>query len=41
MVETLAGTGVQGTDKEGGKQNKDQALASPWDLVLGSAPENG
>lgn len=33
-VKTVAGTGVQGTDKEGGQQGPQQALASPWDLCL-------
>lgn len=33
-VQTVAGTGIQGTDKEGGKPGKEQPLASPWDLCL-------
>lgn len=33
-VQTVAGTGKQGTDKEGGNLGPEQALASPWDLCL-------
>ena len=33
-VTTVAGTGKQGTDKEGGNLGPEQALASPWDLCL-------
>lgn len=33
-VTTLAGTGYQGNDKEGGKSGVLQALSSPWDLCL-------
>jgi len=33
-VLTVAGTGKQGTDKEGGNLGLEQALASPWDLCL-------
>ncbi|XP_076328718.1 NHL repeat-containing protein 2-like, partial [Tachypleus tridentatus] len=35
VVTTIAGTGYQGTDKVGGKQNKEQPISSPWDLCLG------
>uniref|UniRef100_A0A0B7B7U1 Thioredoxin domain-containing protein n=1 Tax=Arion vulgaris TaxID=1028688 RepID=A0A0B7B7U1_9EUPU len=38
-VNTIAGTGHQGTDIEGGKLGKDQEIASPWDVVLGFAPD--
>ena len=31
---TLAGTGTQGNDKEGGKCGPDQELSSPWDVCL-------
>lgn len=37
-VRTVAGTGIQGTDKEGGKPGKEQPLASPWDLCLARSP---
>lgn len=33
-VVTLAGTGEQGRDREGGRTGTQQALASPWDLAL-------
>ncbi|XP_052102272.1 NHL repeat-containing protein 2-like [Mytilus californianus] len=39
-VRTLAGTGVQGQDKEGGKFGTNQQLSSPWDVVLGKSPES-
>ena len=35
---TIAGTGFQGNDKEGGKLGKRQAISSPWDLALGKTP---
>ena len=31
-VETVAGTGAQGFDRVGGKQGKEQAISSPWDV---------
>ena len=37
-VTTLAGTGRQGNDKEGGAVGVAQELSSPWDLVMGKAP---
>ncbi|XP_071170103.1 NHL repeat-containing protein 2-like [Mytilus edulis] len=37
-VRTLAGTGFQGQDKEGGKSGTNQELSSPWDVVLGKSP---
>ena len=37
-VTTIAGTGFQGNDKEGGKLGKKQAISSPWDLALGKTP---
>lgn len=37
-VRTVAGTGIQGTDKEGGKSGVEQPLASPWDLCLAHSP---
>ena len=37
MVRTVAGTGTQSTDKEGGKIGQEQTLASPWDLCLASS----
>lgn len=33
-VSTIAGTGEQGRDRRGGKQARDVALNSPWDLVV-------
>lgn len=36
-VSTLAGVGVQGTDKEGGGFGPQQPISSPWDLALGTA----
>ncbi|XP_069756102.1 NHL repeat-containing protein 2 isoform X2 [Narcine bancroftii] len=35
-VSTIAGTGVQGTDLEGGKTGVEQSISSPWDLAFGS-----
>ncbi|XP_057682331.1 NHL repeat-containing protein 2 isoform X2 [Corythoichthys intestinalis] len=37
QVSTLAGVGVQGTDKEGGAEGTQQPISSPWDVALGSA----
>ena len=39
-VSTLAGVGVQGTDKEGGAMGPQQQISSPWDITLGSAGES-
>ncbi|GAA6110297.1 NHL repeat-containing protein 2 [Tachysurus ichikawai] len=36
-VITLAGIGIQGTDKEGGAMGLQQPISSPWDIVLGTA----
>ncbi|KAI7796858.1 NHL repeat-containing protein 2 [Triplophysa rosa] len=36
-VSTLAGIGVQGTDKEGGAPGPQQPISSPWDVTLGNA----
>uniref|UniRef100_A0A671KPI2 NHL repeat-containing protein 2-like n=1 Tax=Sinocyclocheilus anshuiensis TaxID=1608454 RepID=A0A671KPI2_9TELE len=36
-VSTLAGIGVQGTDKEGGAPGPQQPISSPWDVALGNA----
>ncbi|KAM9838074.1 NHL repeat-containing protein 2 [Aulostomus maculatus] len=36
-VTTLAGTGAQGIDKEGGAIGTQQPISSPWDVTLGSA----
>ncbi|XP_060525437.1 NHL repeat-containing protein 2 isoform X2 [Cylas formicarius] len=38
-VDTVAGTGRQGHDKTGGKPGKQQAISSPWDLVLYRTPD--
>ena len=35
MVVTVAGTGEQGNDYEGGEFGTDQVLSSPWDAVVG------
>nr|XP_034195236.1 NHL repeat-containing protein 2 isoform X2 [Osmia lignaria] len=34
IVTTVAGTGVQGFDRIGGKSGKDQLLSSPWDVAI-------
>ncbi|XP_022424419.1 NHL repeat-containing protein 2 isoform X2 [Delphinapterus leucas] len=40
MVSTVAGIGIQGTDKEGGAKGEEQPISSPWDIVFGrSGPE--
>ncbi|XP_006630895.1 NHL repeat-containing protein 2 [Lepisosteus oculatus] len=36
-VSTVAGIGIQGTDKCGGAMGPQQPISSPWDLALGSA----
>jgi DNA-binding beta-propeller fold protein YncE len=36
-VSTVAGIGVQGTDKEGGAKGEQQPISSPWDVVVGSS----
>ncbi|XP_008828438.1 NHL repeat-containing protein 2 [Nannospalax galili] len=36
-VSTVAGIGVQGTDKEGGAQGEEQPISSPWDVVVGTS----
>uniref|UniRef100_A0A4W4EMU5 NHL repeat-containing protein 2 n=1 Tax=Electrophorus electricus TaxID=8005 RepID=A0A4W4EMU5_ELEEL len=36
-VTTVAGVGVQGTDKEGGSMGPQQPISSPWDVALGTA----
>ncbi|XP_053778056.1 NHL repeat-containing protein 2 isoform X2 [Desmodus rotundus] len=37
MVSTVAGIGIQGTDKEGGAKGEEQPISSPWDVVWGSS----
>jgi len=37
MVSTVAGIGIQGTDKEGGAQGEEQPISSPWDVVFGTS----
>lgn len=37
MVSTVAGTGKQGTDKEGGARGDEQPISSPWDVVFGTS----
>ncbi|XP_076395339.1 NHL repeat-containing protein 2 isoform X2 [Megachile rotundata] len=34
IVTTVAGTGIQGFDRIGGKTGKDQVLSSPWDVAV-------
>lgn len=33
-VSTVAGIGIQGSDYTGGKNGKDQAISSPWDVEI-------
>ena len=40
QVTTLAGTGAQGEDKQGGNQGTQQALSTPWDVATGVSPGN-
>ncbi|KAK3094749.1 hypothetical protein FSP39_005739 [Pinctada imbricata] len=37
-VVTVVGTGVQGSDKEGGRVGTEQEISSPWDVVCGRSP---
>uniref|UniRef100_G3U2C4 NHL repeat-containing protein 2 n=1 Tax=Loxodonta africana TaxID=9785 RepID=G3U2C4_LOXAF len=37
IVSTVAGIGIQGTDKEGGAKGEQQPISSPWDVVLGTS----
>ncbi|XP_062988766.1 NHL repeat-containing protein 2 [Elgaria multicarinata webbii] len=37
MVSTVAGVGMQGTDKEGGAKGGEQPISSPWDVAFGSS----
>ena len=34
---TMAGTGVQGLDLEGGHPGREQPINSPWDVTLGKS----
>ncbi|KFO28982.1 NHL repeat-containing protein 2 [Fukomys damarensis] len=36
-VSTVAGIGVQGTDKEGGAEGEQQPISSPWDIAFGTS----
>ncbi|XP_008569253.1 PREDICTED: NHL repeat-containing protein 2, partial [Galeopterus variegatus] len=36
-VSTVAGIGIQGTDKEGGAKGEQQPISSPWDIVFGTS----
>ncbi|KAK7110465.1 hypothetical protein V1264_014334 [Littorina saxatilis] len=38
QVTTLAGTGAQGEDKQGGNPGPQQPLSSPWDVATGVSP---
>ncbi|XP_004680480.1 PREDICTED: NHL repeat-containing protein 2 [Condylura cristata] len=40
-VSTVAGIGIQGTDKEGGAKGEEQPISSPWDVVCGSSGSEG
>ena len=40
QVTTLAGTGAQGEDKQGGNPGTQQALSTPWDVAIGVSPGN-
>ncbi|XP_038614544.1 NHL repeat-containing protein 2 [Tachyglossus aculeatus] len=40
QVSTVAGIGVQGTDKEGGAKGEAQPISSPWDVVFGTSEDN-
>ena len=37
-VTTIAGNGIQGSDKEGGKIGPLQSISSPWDVTVGPPP---
>ncbi|XP_067321918.1 NHL repeat-containing protein 2 isoform X2 [Anolis sagrei] len=37
MVTTVAGVGIQGTDKEGGARGDEQSISSPWDVAFGTS----
>ena len=39
-VETVAGTGRQREDHEGGRPGLQQAISSPWDLTMGRSIGN-
>ncbi|XP_071449478.1 NHL repeat-containing protein 2 [Hetaerina americana] len=39
-VSTVAGVGVQGSDKEGGRMGPEQPLNSPWDLCISQVPNS-
>ncbi|XP_020635571.3 NHL repeat-containing protein 2 isoform X1 [Pogona vitticeps] len=36
-VSSVAGVGIQGTDKEGGAQGDQQSISSPWDITFGTS----
>uniref|UniRef100_A0A4W3I6Z9 NHL repeat containing 2 n=1 Tax=Callorhinchus milii TaxID=7868 RepID=A0A4W3I6Z9_CALMI len=38
-VSTIAGVGVQGIDREGGKIGTKQSISSPWDLTSGTSDD--
>ncbi|GLV31685.1 uncharacterized protein CBL_07445 [Carabus blaptoides fortunei] len=38
-VETVAGTGVQGIDRSGGKNGREQEISSPWDVCIYKTPD--
>lgn len=38
LVSTVVGTGLQGSDKEGGGRGEEQEISSPWDVAMGRSP---
>lgn len=38
-VETVCGTGVQGSDRIGGKPGRQQEISSPWDVCIFTTPD--
>ncbi|XP_045147553.1 NHL repeat-containing protein 2 isoform X2 [Echinops telfairi] len=37
LVSTVAGIGIQGTDRDGGATGEEQPISSPWDVVFGTS----
>lgn len=40
-VSTVAGIGIQGTDREGGAEGEQQPISSPWDVTFGTSGSEG
>lgn len=38
-MSTVAGIGIQGTDREGGAEGEQQPISSPWDVTFGTSGE--